>query len=144
MSETFDNSQEYKSDLLLSLLNSSEIFVEEYDLVNTTFLNANGLDLESKIDFIKGVEDYTVTSTTLNINQKNRVLRTLAIYRYSSYYWEYEHPTASAQGPLVAMADALGAYWALNSPDSPAQDGKDVNAIAGFFSALVSIMILLT
>ena len=143
LSVTFDNSLEYKSDLLLSLLNSSEIDVNEYDLVNTTFLNADGLSIEDRIDFIKGVENYTVNSSLFNFNQKNRILRTLAIYRYSSYYWEIENPTATANPTVVAMADAAAEYWAMNSPNSPAQDGKDVNAIAGMVSAYIQTYLII-
>ncbi|MDD2345290.1 MAG: hypothetical protein PHY85_04010 [Bacteroidales bacterium] len=138
--KSFDNDGNFKSDLILNLLYKNRIDKNEYSIINTTFLNVNDLDFDSKIDFIKDVEEYTTRNSTLNTEQKNRILRTFAIYRYSSYYWEIENPQPIARGSVSSFADACAEYWALNDPDSPAQDGKDVYAFAGVVSAIVHMI----
>lgn len=137
ISNTFDDEGNYKSDMLLNLCNEDKISESEYQIINTTFLNVGELDINSIIEFIKDVEAYTLENTSLDTEGKNRVLRTFAIYRYSSYYWRVENQ--QPQGPISALADAIAMHWALTSDDSWAQDGKDVYAIAGTVSAYVHL-----
>ena len=136
LNRSIDNEDNFKADLLLSLLNENKISEDEYQIVSTTFLISNDLSFNNKINFIKDVERYTITSRDLDNQEKNRILRTFAIYRYSSYYWEIENPQPK-RGPVSAYADAMAEHWALNDPESPAQDGKDVYALAGLVSGIV-------
>ncbi|MBC9811204.1 hypothetical protein H9Y05_01835 [Crocinitomicaceae bacterium CZZ-1] len=140
VAESFDNEGNFQSNVLRTLLEENKIQENEFQIVSTTFLYTNDMKFNDKINFIKAVEKYTIQSSDLNSEQKNRVLRTFAIYRYSSHYWENENPQPNAMGPISAFADACAEYWALNSPDSPAQDGKDVYAIAGLVSAVVHVL----
>ena len=134
--KTFDEQGNYKTDLLDALLNENKISNNEYLVVNTTIENVYDLDnLNQKIALLKASENYTRNSQFLTESEKERIQRTFAIYRYSTYYWEVEE-AALAAGPIANLADAMAEYWALNSPDSPAQDGSDVYAIASIVSSV--------
>lgn len=134
--KTFDNEGSYKADLLNDLLSKTKISNNEYLVVNTT-INAvfNLNNLNQKIALLKASENYARNSPFLTNNEKARIQRTFAIYRYSTFYWEIEDAVA-AKGPIASAADAMAEYWASNSPDSPAQDGSDIHAFSGLVSSV--------
>lgn len=138
--KTFDSIGNYQSDFFNQLLSSNKISQNEYYLIDTTIKNTfNESDLNQKIQLLKVSENYTINSQNFNEVEKGRILRTLAIYRYSSYYWGNE--SARGKNPMVELADAAAEYWAMNSPDSPAQDGGDVYLISGIASLIMDIII---
>ena len=139
-SKTFDDERNYKSVLLNDLLNRGNISENEFQVVNTTIEKVYNLtNLNQKITLLKASENYTRNSQFLTDIEKERIQRTFAIYRYSSFYWEVDAIELAA-GPGASAADALMYYWALNSEYSPAQDGKDAYAIAGAVSAAFVIL----
>lgn len=140
MLKTFDKDGNYKSDLLQDLYITKKISKAEYEIINTTFLNSNNLMFNNKVQFIKDVEKYTLNCNRLTTQEKNRILRTFAIYRYSSYYWEVSKSNTDEFGPISAYADSLAEKYALTHGEPGfIEDGKDVYAFAGVVSTIVHI-----
>ncbi len=138
--ETFDSINNYKTDLFDELYNSNKIGLSEYSIVNTTIENVySSIDLNEQIELLKVAEEYTISSQSLTEVEKGRILRTFAIYRYSSFYWEIE--ASDKKHPIVALADALAEYWAMYGDDSPSEDGYTINAISSLVSASVSVIV---
>lgn len=138
---TFDKDNNYSSEFLEHLVDKGKISENEFLIVNTTFANVSTLsDLKLRISKIKAIEDYTINTPLLNKEEKGRVLRTFAIYRYTTYYWEVEAGYSFSSIGVAEIADAIAEHWALNSLDSPAQDGKDVHIISGIVSAFFTFM----
>ena len=133
--KTFDKKGNYKTDLLDDLLSEGKISNNEYIVVNTTVENVYDLDnLNQKIALLKASENYARNSPFLTDIEKERVQRTFAIYRYSTFYWEVEAEKLAA-GPIANLADAYATYWAMNSMQSPFQDGASIGIFAGVVSS---------
>ena len=138
--ETFDSLGNYKTDLFDDLLTNKKIGENEYAIVNTTIENIFGNNnLNERIELLKVAEDYTINSQVLTELEKNRILMTFAVYRYSTYYWEIEE--SERANPLVDVADALAMYWALHSIDSEVNDAVEAATIATLTSLGVAVVV---
>jgi len=89
-----------------------------------------------KIELSKIAETF-IFNSSLNIETKNRLLVTFALYRYSAYFWETNNLYYL---PLnYEEVDALGEYIALHDGLNMIQDGKDVYAFAASLSLMSTL-----
>ncbi len=143
LKEDYDYSSEYLENLYIT----RKISYDEFSVMNTTISNVYDMDLSQKIESIKAAEKYVIESTVLTTAEKDRVLGSFAVYRYSSFYWENEYTgTWRAQdgyGLIGSMVDMMAFYWAsYQSLDSSAfQDGGDMTLFASNVSYCISHML---
>ncbi|MDR2979361.1 MAG: hypothetical protein LBV02_02800 [Bacteroidales bacterium] len=89
--------------------NHKYISTEEKGIVNAYFTKMSDLNAKDRVELSKMAEDFILNETGLSEGEKQRILCSFAIFRYSSYYWE-EYGAAS---PLKNKCGAYSAFDGL-------------------------------
>lgn len=139
----FDQEGNYLSDAVEGLNNIPSL---ERTTLNTFFNTLVELDnVNDKIIACKNAERFIKQSVNYSNEMKERLLTAMAIYRYSTYYWN-NYLSSESKGKcnwddIYNCFDALGVYLACNYGDEieesfgvSIQDGKDVYHYASMVS----------
>ncbi len=133
----------YNPDFINNLDKISEL---EKRTVNTFFIAmCNYASSNDQIAACKKAEEFILNSKDFQKDEKERLLSTLAVYRYSTYYWAKKASGKSNEGMynncIYNISDAIGEYIAANYPEKvmeccniDIQDGKDVHLYGGSVS----------
>ncbi|MDR3047843.1 MAG: hypothetical protein LBU51_09620 [Bacteroidales bacterium] len=130
----------YYSKYINSLANISET---EKVIINLYFTKMVSIDnLQERIETSKSAENFIVNEKSLSYNEKQRILITFALYRYSTYFWTTEFPSKQNQGGGCDLIDGAGFYIATHGDFPPRyiEDGASAHAYAAFFSAVIGII----
>ncbi len=121
--------------------NHNHISTTGKGILNAYFTKMSDLDIKDRIELSKVAEDFLLNEEVkLPKEERQSILSSFAIFRYSNYYWEYQvegFPAKAAR--QCAMWDAAGYYLAAYT-DWPAveiADGKDIYAFAAFYSTVM-------
>lgn len=138
-SKIWTDKGEYAPDFVEQLSGTSNL---EKEILNMYFEKMSSItDWKMRVELSKKAEEFVINSKDFKKKEKENLLSTFAVFRYSTYLWENQiqiPKIKSSQISAYNFYDARGEYLALHGlvdENITIEDGKDVHMYAASLSA---------
>ncbi len=143
-SEIIINEVDYNESFINSL---NTLTIDEKEIVNNYFLTMfSTTDVGGIIAKSKAAEHFIINSNSFSNIEKERMLKTFAIFRHSSSFWADFNKlklNKHLAKVLASAVDAISYYCAANCINvncDDFQDGKDLHMYSGLMSSIYYVL----